>query len=97
MGKVVRCEPWGTDCTDIHFLCAFGAALLVKEYYPHPNPTPFNRPHIPTPTHSSHLWITAVIQLGIDEQDFLDAFPPFPYKRVVCLSALIMLADAHCG
>lgn len=78
MGKVVRCEPWGTDCTDIHFLCAFGAALLVKEYYPPPPPTPppSTAPHIPTPTHSSHLWITAVIQLGIDEQDFLDAFSP---------------------
>lgn len=31
------------------------------------------------------------------ELGFLDAFFPFPYKRVVCLSALIMLADAHCG
>lgn len=89
MGKVVRCEPWGTHGTDIHFLCAFGAALLVKEYYPPTSSTSTSTSPLPSLDQGSN-------SIGDrQEQDFLDAFFfPVPYKRVVCLSALIMLARA---
>lgn len=61
----------------------YGAAALVREDYP---PSP---PHPP---------VQAVIRLGEEtsRNSSCFLFPPL-HKRLVCLSAFIMLASARCG
>lgn len=80
----------------IYIFCAAHSErppLLVKEYYPPQTPSPrsLTAPHLTRP---SHLWIKAVIQLGIDKSRISSMlFFRSAYKRVVCLSALIMPAS----